>query len=53
MNEKIVSPTKAIMTFFNTEGYEPLTAKELLELKRHSIEGYEELGNLALSAINN
>ena len=48
-----ISPTKAIMTFFNTEGYEPLTAKELLELKRHSVEGYDELGYLAIEAVKN
>ena len=39
--------TKAIMTVFNTDGYNNLSARELRDFKNADPEGYEELGRLA------
>ena len=50
--KKILSPTKAITTFFNTEGYDPLTARELLDFKNNDPEGYIEIGKLAILALS-
>jgi hypothetical protein len=40
-----------IREFFNTEGYEAVTSRELLELKKADPEGYDELGKLARKAL--
>ena len=52
MTEKVTSPTKAILRFFNTPGYEPLGAREILEFKKADPKGYDELGKLALQEVN-
>ena len=51
VEEKELSPTKALIQFFNTEGYEPLKAAELVAFKKADPEGFKELGKLAQKAL--